>query len=417
MRIVLFLALRQLWARKLLNGIAVAGVMLGVLTLVGMSSIMLGFRVKFLDNMLRVSPHVTVYDRELRPEPPLLARASTVPVATSVAHEIPSDRDQRIKRPTELTHTVEQLDGVLAAAPALAGSAVVSFGAKELPVEVRGIEPALQERVTPVSRFVVAGRWSTFVAASDGVLLGTGVAARIGAHVGDVVRLGAPRGLTQTFKVAGLFDTGIPPVDNARIYLRLRNAQTIIGRPDTVARLEIRLADPEHAPEVAARVEALSGYDSESWQEANANSLGLFKIQDKIVGFVIGSLLMVGGFGILAIQIMIVLQKTRDISILRSVGFRRRDILVLFLLQGAIVATVGGLAGAGLGFAFCRWLETVRVHVEGFVKSDGFVLADSLRLYLFGCGFALAVGLLASLLPALRASRVEPVDVLRGQIG
>jgi lipoprotein-releasing system permease protein len=417
MRVVLMLALRQLWARKLLNGIAIAGVMLGVATLIGMSSIMLGFRQKFLDNMLRISPHVTVYDRQLRPEPPLLARSEPTLVATAVSHEVPSDRDLRIERPTELARALERMDGVVAASPAIAGSAVVSFGAKELPVEVRGVEPASQERVTPISPYLVAGRWASFQASSDGVLLGSGVARRIGARLGDVVHLGSPRATTQTFEVVGLFDTGLPPVDNARVYLTLRNAQVLLGRPDAVARLELRLADETRAPAIADRVEALSGYDAESWQEANANSLGLFHMQDKIVGFVIGSLLTVGGFGILAIQIMIVLQKTRDISILRSVGFRRRDILALFLLQGGIVASIGGAVGASVGWLFCRWLETVHVHVESFVKADGFVLADSPRLYLLGCAFALAVGLMASLLPALRASRVEPVDVLRGQIG
>jgi lipoprotein-releasing system permease protein len=417
MRTVIFLALRQLWSRKLLNGIAIAGVMLGVAALVGMSGIMLGFRQKFLDNMLRVAPHVTLYDRELRLQPPLLAAAEPVPVATSVAHEIPSDRELRIKRPVELARTFERLPGVVAAAPSVGGSAVVSFGAKELAVEVRGIEPAAQDRVTEVSRFLVAGRWTTFQGSADGILIGSGVASRIGAHLGDVVRLGSPRGTPQTFEVVAIFDTGIPPVDNSRTYLTLRNAQKVLGRPDTVARLEVRLADPERAPAVAARFEALSGYDAESWQEANANSLGLFKIQDKIVGFVIGSLLTVGGFGILAIQIMIVLQKTRDISILRSVGFLRRDILMLFLLQGGIVALLGGLCGGAIGFAFCRWLATVRVHLESFVKSDGFVLGDSPRVYALGIGFAVAIGLLASALPALRASRVEPVDVLRGQIG
>src|SRR5262245_26375795 len=201
MRVVLFLALRQLWARKRLNGIAVAGVTLGVATLVGMSGIMLGFRQKFLHNMLRISPHVTVYDRQLRPEAPLIARAEPVLVATEVAHQVPSDRELRIERPTELARAVERLDGVVAAAPSLGGSAVVSFGSKELPVDVRGIEPRAEERVAPVSPYLVAGRWSAFVAATDGILIGSGVAARIGAHAGDVVRLGSPRGAPQSFKV------------------------------------------------------------------------------------------------------------------------------------------------------------------------------------------------------------------------
>src|SRR5262249_23469386 len=192
MRVVVFLALRQLWARKLLNGIALAGVTLGVTTLVAMSAIMLGFRLKFLDNMLRISPHVTVFDRELRPAPPLLARAIPVPVAADVAHEVPGDRELRIKRPTELANVVAQLPGVLAVSRSMGGWGVVWFGPRELAVDVRGIEPAAQERVTPISRYLTEGRWATFAASSDGILLGSGVASRVGAHLGDVVRLGSP---------------------------------------------------------------------------------------------------------------------------------------------------------------------------------------------------------------------------------
>jgi len=417
MRTVIFLALRQLWARKVLSGIAMGAVSLGVLVLIAMSGVMLGFRGKFLSNMLKVSPQVTLYDKELLREPPILQRGEPLLVATESAHEVPTDRVSRIKRPTEIIHAVEAMEGVIAAAPVVSGSAVISYGSKELPVEVRGIEAARQERVTPLGPYLIAGRMQTFQASTDGVLLGSGVAARIGAKLGDTVRVGSPKGEPRVLKVVGLFEAGIPPVDNARIYVPLRLGQQIVGRPDAVGRIEVRLADSERAPAIAARVETLSGYDAESWQETNANFLSLFKMQDKITGFVIGSILLVGGFGILAIQIMIVLSKTRDISILRSVGFTRRDILVLFLAQGGLVALMGGAIGDVLGWLAARGLSHVQVKMETFVKAESFVIDDKPEVYLLGLVFALLVGVLASMLPARRAARVEPVDVLRGQIG
>src|SRR5262249_27779442 len=150
-------------------------------------------------------------------------------------------------------------------------------------------------------------------------------------------------------KVVGIFDAGIPPIDNSRVYVTLRNAQTLLGKPDIVGRIDIRLADPDKAPALTADVERMFGYDAESWQETNANFLALFAQQNTILSFVVGAILSVGGFGILAIQIMIVLQKTRDIAILRSVGFRRSDILGAFLLQGAIIALAGAVVGDVIG--------------------------------------------------------------------
>lgn len=416
-RVVLFIALRQLWDRKLLNGIAVLGVALGVLTLIGVNGIMSGFQTKFLDNILKISPHVTIFDKQLRASPSMLARYEDDFVAAHVAHETPSDRQLRINRPDEIVRALERMDGVLGAAGLLNGSAVLAFGPKQFPVDLRGIEPAQQQRVTPIAGYIVGGSYRALGGSPDGVLLGIGLANRLGVEVGQVVSLGSPLGQRLDLKVVGVFDAGIPPVDNTRVYVTLKNAQTILGKPDTVGRIELRLRDTEDAPRLAAELERTLGYDAESWQETNANFLSLFAQQNTIIGFVVGAILMVGGFGILAIQIMIVLQKTRDIAILRSVGFRRSDILFAFLLQGAIVSAVGAVFGDIVGHYVLVALSHLKTHQEALVKSEYFLVHDDPRFYGYGLAFALVVGVIASLIPAWRGSRVEPVDVLRGQLG
>jgi lipoprotein-releasing system permease protein len=194
----------------------------------------------------------------------------------------------------------------------------------------------------------------------------------------------------------------------------LHDAQTILGNP-TVGRIEVRLTDTERAKHGRAG-ERMPG-TRQSWQETNANFLSLFRQQNTIIGFVVAAILMVGGFGILAIQIMIVLQKTRDIAILRSVGFHRRDILLVFLLQGFLISLIGGLIGNAIGHWVLLALSRLKTRQEGLVKSEYFLVYDDPWFYLYGLAFALAVGLFASFIPAWRGSRVEPVDVLRGQLG
>jgi lipoprotein-releasing system permease protein len=416
-RVVFFIALRQLWDRKLLNAIAVLGVTLGVLTLISINAIMQGFQVKFLANIIKVSPHVSLYDKELRPAPSLLSRFYGEHVVAKVEHEAPSDRQQRLRRPEEMISAIEQLDGVRAAAGSLVGSAVLSFGPKQLPVDLRGIVGAKQDRVTPIGQFVKEGSLRELDAAPDGILLGAGVATRLGAKTGDALLAGTATGQRLTLHVVGIFEAEIPPVDNSRVYVSLHNAQSLLGKPDVVGRIDLRLFDEQTAPEVAERCERIFGYDAESWQEANANFLGLFVMQNTIIAFVVGAILLVGGFGILAIQIMIVLQKTKDIAILRSVGFTRRDVLSIFLLQGAIVAFTGAVLGEVVGHNLVAFLGTLKTKQEGLVKSDSFLVYDDPQIYVYGFAFAMIVGLVASLVPALRGSRVEPVDVLRGQIG
>lgn len=417
LRTVLFIATRQLWDRKLLNGIAVGGVVLGVLVLIAMSGIMQGFQTKFTQSILKISPHVTIYDTELTNQAPILVRYTRGPVVARVAHESPSERHTRIKDPSRIVRSLEQMGGVEAAAGSLHGMVILELGGKTKSVDLRGVDVAAQERVTPMEPYMKVGRFSALDVAINGLVIGSGVADELGLHVGDIAHAAAPGGRPLDLKVVGIFEAEIPPVDKSRGYVLLRDLQVLVGRPDTISRIEVRLRDPEEAIGRAASIERMFGYDSESWKETNANFLGLFEMQNMVVRFVIGAILLVGGFGILAVQIMIVLQKQRDIAILRSVGLRKNDILRIFLLQGAVIALVGGIIGDGLGKVALRLLSGLKVHTEGLVKSDTFLIYEDTAYYAYGLIFALVVGVVASVIPAWRGSKVEPVDVLRGQVG
>ena len=200
-RVVVFIALRQLWDRKLRNGIAVLGVTLGVLTLIGINGIMQGFQVKFLENIIKISPHVIIFDKQLRPAPPMLARYEDTFVAARVSHETPSDRQLRINRPAEIVRALERMDGIAGAASSLVGSAVLAIGAKEYPVDLRGIDPPRQDKVTPISAYVVQGSYHALAAAPDGILLGSGVAKKMGAHIDDILVVGSALGQKLNLKV------------------------------------------------------------------------------------------------------------------------------------------------------------------------------------------------------------------------
>jgi lipoprotein-releasing system permease protein len=417
MRVVIFLALRQLWERRLLSVIAVLAVTLGVTMLIAIRGIQLGFRHKFLQTIIRVTPQVAITDKELSSDAPLIARYLRGFVAARVAHEAPDDRQSRIKRPGEVQRTARGLYGVTAAAASVTGSALLTHGGKELPCELRGIEPVAQDQVTVIRDYLLDGVWGEFAQSRDGMLLGAGAAEKLGVKVGDSLTVVGPRGVRQTAKVMGTFAFSVPAIDDARAMVPLKMGQTVLSRPDIVSRIEVRLADPETAPLYAERMQRLFGVEVESWQKVNASFLGLFVVQDIITAFIIGAILIVGGFGILAIQIMIVLQKTRDVALLRATGFRRRDILRMFLLQGATVAFLG----AGLGDFAGHEILTAVSHIKlkastPFGRSDSLLVDDDPKMYLYGLGFALTVGLMASALPALRGSRIEPVDVLRGMV-
>jgi len=414
-RAQLFIAGRQLWHRKLLNGIAVVGVMLGVLTLVAITGIMRGFQTKFLDTILQISPHAVLFDTTLGDTRPVVDQLLGGPSATHIVRQTSTDRQRRIVRPSETVRAIARLEGVSEVAPLVVGSAVASAGNKEMPIELRGIDPTVQDRVTPLRSHVVAGGFDELAGTVDGAMIGNQLGELLGVGVGDNVSCASARGERVVLRVVAIFETGVAVLDKGRIYVPTRLAQTILGRGDAIDRIEVRLLDPDRAPELTARLETLFHYDAESWQETNASMLGVFDQQNMITGMIIGAVLLVGGFGILSIQIMIVLEKRRDIALLKSVGYSSRDVLTIFLSEGAVIAVLGAVLGAGAGHLVLRMLRGLEsASGMGFSRKSTFAIYERPSVYLLAFGFAVAVGLLASLVPAWRASRVEPVDVLRG---
>lgn len=415
-RVVLFVSLRLLLARKFLNGLAVVGVTIGVLTLIAVQGIMDGFSQKFLLNILKANPHLTIEDFELRPPADLIGPYAGGPAVARVTNVVPGDRALRIRRPEETVRALAEMGPVSAATLGVSGPTILSFGQQQRSVELKGVDPLAQDLVTPMSGYVVEGSWRAFAASPDTVVLGAGAAKRLGARLGNQLLATSVRGDRIPLKLVALYETDVTPIDNRRAYAHLTTAQLILGRPDRVDRIEARMHDPEEAEALSKAAERIFGYDAESWQEANAGMLGVFKQQAFILKFVDGAILALGGFGILAIQIMIVLQKTRDIAILRSMGFYRRDILAIFLLQGVLIAAAGCAIGEVGANRLIAYLGTLKIARETLVKSDTFLVTDDPVMYVYAAAFALFVGVTASLIPAIRGSRVEPVEVLRGRI-
>lgn len=415
MRTILFIALRHLVTRKRQTAVAVAGMGISVIVLVAMTGLMMGFQNKFFGETLKVSPHISVTEEELVPHDPVARRALGDQSVAMIYHARPPDRPERIKKPHEVVQAALQLPGVLAGAEQLVGQAILAYADKTYPVELRGIEPKQQDTVTPIRGYVISGSFEALETNLDSIMLGSGVAEKLGAHVGDRITAAGPSGTHVSLKVAALFDTGIPPVDKTRAFVPLRTAQSVLARPDEVNEIGFRIADTERAPELAQVIGRISGYKTESWQEQNANWISLFAFQQLVTRMVIGFLLVVAAFGILNILIMIVLEKKRDIAILRSIGLTRSQILRIFLVQGILMGLAGAIVGS-LGGALCVWaISRVPVHFEGLVKTDHVVMHVELWYYAAASAFAVAAGLIASILPSRRAAATEPVDVLRGQ--
>ncbi|MGE5547934.1 MAG: ABC transporter permease [Solirubrobacterales bacterium] len=408
----LAIAVQHLVHRRRQTVTSLIGVSLGVAFFIGIASMMQGFQRDFINRVINVAPHVTIKDEFRVPPPQPVDRV--FPGATVQLHGLkPKDEVRGIRGARSIIDTLEELPG-LKVAPTLSGQILLRFGPKDISANVTGIVPEKERRVTKLEEDLIAGSLDDLYTAANGIILGEGIAQKAGIGMGDLVSAVSPSGVVMKMKVVGIFRSGITLMDNYDTYALLKKAQILENRPNVINRIRIRLDDVERAADLARDIERRFGYRTESWQEQSSNVLGIFVIQNAIMYSTVGAILIVACFGIFNVISTVVYEKTRDIGILKSMGFREADIRRIFLYEGLIVGVVGMVIGWGLGYAIVEFMASLRFNMEGFVRAQGFILYRTPRHYVISGFMAITASTLAAWLPARRASRLNPVDIVRG---
>ncbi len=412
MNLLVEIALGHLRTRRRQTLVSLTGVALGVGFFVAVAAMMQGFQSYFVAKVIDVSPHILVKD-EVRVPPVQPVEAAYPGGAVRLLGLKPEEELRGIKNGLARVAELDRLEGV-AAAPVLSGQMILRYGSRDVSAQILGIEPEGQRRVSNLERDMTAGELDDLFATANGIVLGAGLAERLGAERGDTVTALSTAGVVMNMKVVGLYETGITEMDNAQSYALLKKVQVLEDRPNVVDQIRLRLADVDRAEGLARRIEQRFGYRTESWQEQNQNVLGLFVVQNAIMYSTTGAILVVAAFGIFNIVSTVVLEKVRDIAILKSLGFDSRDVERVFVMEGLLVGLAGMLVGWGLGWLLIELLASVRFDIEGFVKSEGFKLNRSFLNYALAGAAAVVAATLAAWLPARKAARVDPVEIVRG---
>ena len=410
-----FISNRYFLAHKRQSLVCIAGVTISVAMFIAMDAMMAGFADKFIIETVESSGHILVDDEPRESQTPILQQAYHDSTALLSLNGVkPREQVKKIRNPDGLIRKLRRLPGILAAAPEVTGDSIASYGTKTMRVSITGVEPDQQVRVTTIGEKITHGGFGRLRSAADGVVMGRGVAALLGAKLDDVVILASSAGGKTTARVVGIFDTGVTPVDYTRVYMLLSNAQTLLDKKNIINRIIIRTDDYTKAQAYASQIESISGYKTESWQESNSNFLKIFKIQTLITYVITAALLVVAAFGVLNILIMAVLERVNDIAILKSFGLSRNDITLVYLLQGLIIGLIGSVLGLICGKLTIEGLRRVPIRMEGLVKVEGLLMSEHARQYVIAFVSAMFVVALAAMYPARRAARYDPVEVIRG---
>jgi lipoprotein-releasing system permease protein len=332
----------------------------------------------------------------------------------SVKNEQPRKYYEGITDADEVMRVVREFSNVLACAPVLEGSATVETDFQSEVFRLQGIDLDAQLRATDLRSYMVSGDLSDFRQKSSGLLLGSLLAQKMGVQVGSTVSLIGPGGDARSFEVCGIFRTGDNLIDEKRGFVHLRVAQSLFNKPALVSFILVKLQDPDRAPQLATHLETLLQHRSRSWQEREHGNLQIFKAIRYSAAITVSTIIVLAGFGIFNILTLMVLEKVREIAILRSMGYRRGDISAIFLWQGLLVAVIGSVAGCVLGALLTWGVSRIPIKMRGFFATEHFLVYWSWYHYAAAIGIAFVGVFLASYFPARRAARLAPVAILRG---
>jgi lipoprotein-releasing system permease protein len=404
MPFVWFMALRYMrdaWGQTLL---ILAAVAVGVSVFVFLSALIGGLQVSLIDKTLGSQPHITLRVPREAPRP-LVEPTARIAVARRVQET--SQRLRSIDQWPSVVAGVERVAGVTAASPSITGAGFAVRGDATSAIVVRGVDAERFLSIIDVRRRLTSGRYEL-----DGgaVVIGSKLASNLGVAVGDKLRLSSTEGGDDVVTVRGIFTLGSEAVDAGWVLTSLRHAQSLYALPGGATTVELKVADVFDAERIAGEVRERTGLRADSWMTINAELLNGLSAQSSSKVMIQFFVIVAVTLGIASVLIVSVVQKSREIGILRAVGTPARRILLVFLVQGGVLGLAGSFIGSALGALLATVFESVTLDASGAPR---FPVQLDLALFVTASAIATGVGLLAALLPARRAARLDPATAIR----
>jgi len=388
---------------SLITVLSIAGVTVGVMALIVVIAVMTGFEYDLKSRILGVESHIVI-----------------------MRHNVPFSDYRNI-----LEH-VENTDGVEAATPFINSQVILRSSLSLSGAVLRGIDPDSADRVIKnLDKVFLKNlketdqRKSTSIT-MPGIILGKELAENLGVMQGDPVHLISPRGMIspighiptmKRFKVAGLFESGMYEYDRSLAYIHIKDAQKILRMGDSVNGIEVRVNDIYNAANIAVGIVKELGFQywARDWMQMNQNLFSALKLEKTVMFIILALIVLVAAFNIASTLIMMVMEKTKDIAILKAMGATDKSIRKIFVFKGVVIGSIGTIFGVCLGFILCTVLKYYQfIELPGDVY---YITTLPVKLELLDvvmiASAAMAISFLATIYPARQASKLDPVEAIR----
>lgn len=398
-----FVALRFLREGRAQTLLIFVGVGVGIGVMVFLSALISGLQGSLIKNTLSTQAHIVVRAPERAPT--VLPDPAGALVGAAV--EKGAERVARIDAWQPIVDTIAKLPTVTAVAPTVAGSAFAHQGPLTASIALRGIDVESYGQIVNLEEKLTSGRADLV---GNAALVGTELANNLSLQVGDRLRLRTTANREDVVRVSGIFDLGNKDVNQRWVFVSLREAQSLLDLAGSVSTFEIRIEDPFAAEAVADNIRQHTALVAEPWTQLNRQLLVALKSQSSSSVMIQVFVVLAVALGIASVLVVSVVQKSKEIGILRATGTSVRSITWIFLIQGLIVGLVGAIVGSLLGAFLAVLFSRMAVSADG---SPTFPVDLGLDLFLRAFLVAVGVGLAAAISPARRAARLDPAVAIR----
>ncbi|MBE9572691.1 MAG: lipoprotein-releasing ABC transporter permease subunit [Proteobacteria bacterium] len=402
----LFLSIRYLRAKRkqafisVITVISVLGVMIGVMALVVVLSVMNGFRADLMSKILGVKSHLLV-----------------------LSYKGAFNDYKRV------AGRVGQVEGAVATTPFIHSQVMVNRSGNVSGAILRGIHPQTAGNVLSIERMIKDGSLSSLESSWDGlptVIIGSELSKQLGAYPGDVMNMISPEGKltpmgrvpnSQKYKVTAVFDSGMYEYDASMVFVSLKEAQAFLGFGDRVSGLEVRVKDVYKSDKIGIKIQNALGnpYWTKDWKVMNRSLFSALKLEKFAMFVILTMIVLVGALNIISTLVMVVMEKTRDVAILRAMGASAKSIMTIFMVQGLLVGLVGTLAGLASGLGICHLLA--RYKFISLPSDVYYITTLPVRVEFWDVCLvslsAVVISFLATIYPSWHASKLNPVEAIR----
>ena len=415
-KLILNIATHLLRARLKQTIVAAVGVTFGIAMFIALNGFMNGLNDLLDGLMLNRTAHVRLYN-EIKPsvnQPIFLSKKykKTVNFISSVK---PKDRGKAIYNSQSIIQYLKKDIRIIDVAPKINVPVFFNSGTIEISGIIDGIDVIPEEKLFKVSDYIIEGSLADLLQ-NNSIIIGKGLANKMLLAVGDIIKVTSAKGNLASLKIVGISQSGIAEFDNTMSYTSLATAQKLLGEATNyVTDIQVKLFDMKSAPMVAKEFQSKFNIDAIDYQTANSQFETGSTVRS-IISYAVGIvLLIVAGFGIYNILNMMIFEKMDSIAILKATGFSGNDVKWIFISLALIIGIVGGIFGLAFGYLFSLVIDNIPFETASLPTVKTYPINYSPVFYIIGIVFALITTAIAGLLPALKAAKVDPVEIIRGK--